>query len=231
MTDRRLSFKPEMIAALLDGRKTQTRRLLRPLPEGHVWRYGWSQDEGAFWQTDTQKERIPMWVGDRVVVNEGWRVSKIFDDRKPDELIPRLGSIMYDGGGSMGGTTEYPKTGPRLAADFKLDRSWPAPGVFPDWAGRRRASFHMPRWASRLTLLIDDVRVERLQDISEADALAEGVKTGPAFGVPGPTWTARDAYQVLWERINGPGSWEANPWVVAYTFRVEPRNIDALEAA
>ena len=69
-----------------------------------------------------------------------------------------------------------------------------------------RPSIHMPRWASRITLEVTGVRVERLQDISEADAIAEGVYTDPAC-------PAYDAYAQLWDEINGLGSWEANPWV------------------
>ena len=64
----------------------------------------------------------------------------------------------------------------------------------------------MPRHASRITLEVTGVRVERLQDISEADAIAEGVYTDPAC-------PAYDAYAQLWDEINGLGSWEANPWV------------------
>lgn len=91
----------------------------------------------------------------------------------------------------------------------------------------------MPRWASRIDLEITGVRVERLQDISGADAMAEGVrrsqraispdKTAPCF------WdylnncpeyrTAADSYASLWESINGPGSWDANPWVWVVEFR------------
>jgi hypothetical protein len=78
----------------------------------------------------------------------------------------------------------------------------------------------MPRWASRTTLEVTDVRVERLQDISEADALAEGVTAGKYAGLERAY--AR-AYSVLWEQINGEGSWGANPWVWAVSFqRVQP---------
>ena len=78
-----------------------------------------------------------------------------------------------------------------------------------------RPSIHMPRWASRITLEITSVRVERLQDISEADAIAEGVYTDPAC-------PAYDAYAQLWDEINGLGSWEANPWVWVIEFRRLP---------
>jgi len=75
-----------------------------------------------------------------------------------------------------------------------------------------RPSIHMPRWASRITLEINDVRVERLQEISEADALAEGI-THSTLNDP------RVEYRWLWESINGHGSWDANPWVWPITFR------------
>jgi len=84
----------------------------------------------------------------------------------------------------------------------------------------------MPRWASRLTLDITGVRVERLQDISEVDAIAEGVAAVSSGGVTLFTTTgvncfqtAKDAYAALWESINGPGSWDANPWVWVVSFK------------
>lgn len=83
-----------------------------------------------------------------------------------------------------------------------------------------RPSIHMPRWASRITLEITGVRVERLQEISEADAGAEGAEPYRL-----PVHPAReglryvDGYHVLWEQINGPGSWDANPWVWVLEFR------------
>lgn len=106
---------------------------------------------------------------------------------------------------------------------------------------KRRPSIHMPRWASRLTLEVTGVKVERLQDISEADALAEGVVWSDewrAFVVPGVKhWnedfpvlsrsTAREMYAALWDFINGLGAWSDNPWVVAVTFRPHLCNIDA----
>ncbi|WP_245442228.1 hypothetical protein [Rhizobium chutanense] len=107
---------------------------------------------------------------------------------------------------------------------------------------RWRPSIHMPRWASRLTLLVTAVKIERVQDISEADAIAEGIeryKSGwmpyttafyeadgltPANYHPDP----RESFRSLWIMINGLDSWNANPWVIAYAFTVEKQNIDQI---
>lgn len=99
------------------------------------------------------------------------------------------------------------------------------------WPGPWRPSIHMPRWASRITLEVTGVRCERLRDISEADAQAEGVErtvTGDgwrryadpsweAVGLP-PFADARSSFRSLWEHINGTGSWDANPWVWVIEF-------------
>ena len=76
----------------------------------------------------------------------------------------------------------------------------------------------MPRWASRINLEITGIRVERLQEISEADAKAEGA-TPAIVGADLDHLKYRAGYQTLWEQINGPGSWAANPWVWVIEFR------------
>lgn len=89
-------------------------------------------------------------------------------------------------------------------------------------------SIHMPRRCSRLTLAVTDVRVQRLQEISEADAKAEGVRAPLTVSTDlGSTYT--DGFGDLWEEIHGEGAWDANPWVVAITFTVHKVNIDAME--
>jgi len=101
----------------------------------------------------------------------------------------------------------------------------------------------MPRWASRLTLTVTDVRVQRLQEISEADAWAEGCRQGemddhekpfPAdepdpSGIGERGWdNARDWFGDIWNSLHGPDAWEANPWVAAISFDVHCLNIDDL---
>ena len=103
---------------------------------------------------------------------------------------------------------------------------------------RRKPSIHMPRWASRLTLRITDVRVQRLQEISEADARAEGVTDGGCVncgnnepcGCANPLPCARDSFISIWYNIHGPDSWSANPYVWALTFDVIRKNVDEVTA-
>jgi hypothetical protein len=108
-----------------------------------------------------------------------------------------------------------------------------------------RPTIFMPRWASRLTLIVTDVRVQRLQDISEGDARAEGVEhrtvtklngSDPQkwwFGHENGRATAKSAFRDLWDSLNAKRSygWDANPWVCAVTFTAHQRNIDHLEGA
>jgi hypothetical protein len=129
------------------------------------------------------------------------------------------------------------------SAAAALAFEWATIKSYRGWAGRYRAgisddiakterwrpSIFMPRWASRLTPEITAVRVERLQDISDGDAIAEGVdifEDGAGFTIPMKngklgSWlrNERDAYSVLWKSINGPESWDANPWVWVISFR------------
>ena len=137
----------------------------------------------------------------------------------------------------------------RLGASFNYERcpgakwhTW-LPDLLSGAGGIWRPSLFMPRWASRLTLLVTDVRVERLQDIRDRDAMAEGI-----FAIRGPDKdgmrhfaasmgekvtrpTPVMAFEELWRSINGPESWNANPWVVVVGFTVHARNIDQLAPA
>ncbi|MES2175088.1 MAG: hypothetical protein V4523_14235 [Pseudomonadota bacterium] len=226
MTDRAILFSAPMIEALLSGRKTQTRRILSlpPAPE-HLgeWQASTVGGPGVYdgkgretpeypcvWHSRTGAVVCPRFaVGDRLWVREAWRTHKAYDDLKPSE---------------MGGEeTVWPE----------LDRD------NGHAHGRYRHARFMPRWASRLTLIVTDVRVERLQDCSEADAWAEGLLrhpgTGGAYVIIGDLTLGADSapycYRMLWDHINGAGAWAANPWIVAISFDVRKGNIDNLETA
>jgi len=217
MADKGVIFSAAMVRALLDGRKTQTRRAIPEKAVDAYYEYDdWCSNVSAGvptsrqWERDFFLERIRFRPGDRLYVREEWFTTPAYDDLAPSE---------------MGGDEPL-----RYKADDATFNWTEADG---SRVGRRRAGMHMPRWASRLTLTVTEVRVERLQDCSEADALAEGIgQFGRFFGLPDADWdegelSAVAAYHRLWNSINGPGSWEANPWVVAVTFAVENRNIDA----
>lgn len=87
-----------------------------------------------------------------------------------------------------------------------------------------RPSIHMPRWASRLTLTVTEVRVQRLQDMDRGDAMEEGCPFSNMAAGPSP----RDWFRDLWNSLHGADAWDANPEVVALTFTVAQRNIDAV---
>lgn len=206
MTDKPLLFSAPMIRALLDGRKTQTRRTLGRKGRCNIFEPGaWSDDYvlhpgNAEWRArDT-----PFAIGDRLWVREA------------HALLPATAYRMSIGTGTIA-QIEHPTDG-YTAAVFRegFDRSGR-----PRW----RPSIHMPRWASRLTLIVTDVRVQRLQEISEADAVAEGWKA-PVPGVIG--WSPVGWFADLWGQINGPDAWDANPWVCALTFTVHRCNIDQM---
>lgn len=211
MKERPILFSASMVRAILDGRKSQTRRIVKPQPEHglqmcHYSPTGWARNRDAEGHACTcDPARAPYGVpGDRLWVKE------------THAIVPRTAYAMSEG----------------VQQALRPDDNHDAAVYAADWErskpGRWRPSIHMPRWASRITLEITDVRVERLNDISEADALAEGAEVC-ANGVwfdRSPTFAgsdARGAYYCLWQHINGPGSWAANPWVWVVEFkRVTP---------
>jgi hypothetical protein len=259
-----------MIRALLDGRKTQTRRVLKPQP---VWKNGfikhpdWSgygYETGEFFAkkivNDSFPEFIKVQTGDHLWVRESWRVGawhygnaeialdyrdgprkEWLEVEDSDFLIRLINQSRVDAG----------KENVPLNELTHWEYTW-TPGNSPC---RWRPSIHMPRWASRITLKVTDIRVQRLQDISDQDAIAEGLyekcwevdasqpNVPDIIGIDG--WstdrqsafdhgvgeTARDGFSKLWNSINGLDAWDANPWVVAYSFDVIPRNIDDQVAA
>ncbi|MCA3696505.1 hypothetical protein [Aquidulcibacter sp.] len=206
MTERPILFSGPMVRAILEGRKTQTRRVLSYQPSGDVLEVSPpSSDLPRYWQfrydVGGVDVPVPNQVGDTLWVREAWR--PIGDAPLSECIGPE--DIDF-----------YATTDEIAAAIFK-------------W----RPSIHMPRWASRISLKVTAVKVERLQDISEADAIAEGILAHePTQDDPAEYAAAegrliyndpREAFCDLWISINGAYSWKANPWVVAYSFqRIKP---------
>ena len=200
MTDRPILFSAPMVCALLAGRKTQTRRIASFIvPAGeqcHVRNAHGGWFGPASRVPEVAPDYAPYAVGDRLWVKETWRSHKSWDGEKPSGIIP-ASRIWYEADGR--------------------DNC--------DQHGKVRVSIFMPRWASRITLTVTDVRVEWLQDCSEADALAEGIDR-IQFSDAGEWGWPQRKYAALWDSINGAGAWEANPWVVAVSFDVRKGNID-----
>ncbi|MDP3351857.1 MAG: hypothetical protein Q8S92_22965 [Hydrogenophaga sp.] len=222
MVERQIPFKGAMVRALLAGTKTQTRRVVKPEPvrmadglpygNGPAWAHA---EPGSVLMRCPYGQR-----GDRLWVREAWRVSSRWDALPPRDLFPGTMTVAYDAGGH--------------AANYENGweiRSEDEP--MTGWRGKLRPGMFMPRWASRITLEVTGVRVERLQDISKADAIAEGIEADVQPGDPAPLWRNYrtgntticpiHSYETLWESINGLGSWDANPWVWVVEFkRVQP---------
>ena len=212
MADRPIIFAAPMVRALMAGRKSQTRRVLKRGPDGR-W----------FVESSRLPIRLPYAPGDRLWVREAWKSDREFDDLAPSE---------------MGG--EEPLI---YLADNEVQR-WGWKLDFLSRWGRYRNARFMPRWASRLTLVVTDVRVQRLQEISEADVWAEGIPGGNLADCYGPAcpsdpgrscnahgcWATREQFRDLWNNLHGPDAWDASPWVAALTFTAHRLNIDQMEA-
>lgn len=211
-------FSGPMVRAILDGRKTQTRRMVKPQPPAGC-RYEINgayshalclSGEGAAMlcvppTPRSTDHRLPCPYGapgDRLWVRETWAPwgDHIEERGEADAL-----------------------------ADAKRGMPWACIVYGADANGgsvnvkRWRPSIHMPRWASRLLLEVTDVRVERLQATTEADARAEGIDLetlGSIYRLADGTPVARDAFGDLWDEINGKrAAWATNPWVWVVSFR------------
>lgn len=207
MKERPILFSGPMVRAILEGRKTQTRRVVKPQPEYIEWfehQKGWCGGFGPDAGSGSNPVRMIQCPygkpGDRLWVRETWQ--SFGDSSSIRPRVPHSCQVRYD----ATGTTAWCKV-PKGAR-----------GVYPAMF-RSRPSIHMPRWASRITLEVVSVRVERLQEISEADAEAEGVAFMREYPDADETLSARQLYDILWESINGAGSWAANPWVWVVEFR------------
>jgi len=237
--ERPILMSAPMVRAILAGSKSQTRRTVKP-PAGYR-----CPDAMKHWTDVNFEDGRPVWLvrgdagafkwipcpygqpGDRLWVRETCRAHELTDDEARNDtykVMEHLGlesplfgldGVIYVADGAFR----------KIENSIEAAEKW---GDLHNYGGNKGAtvpSIHMPRWASRITLEITGVRVERLQDISEADAQAEGVQcdTDGWFDYLMPQSqscvNARDSYATLWDRINGPGSWDANPFVWVVEFR------------
>ena len=211
MKARPILFSAPMVRALLAGTKTQTRRGCKPQPETDPvdGSFSWNNSTRGIcgarqrFLNDFMLPSCPYGQpGDRLWVRETWQ-----HPNHPFGPLDKTCAIFY--------RADY------SADPHGMDGEKSPEGKYRQW----RPSIHMPRWASRITLEITGVRIERLQGISENDAKAEGVehyKPEHTAGLPACS-AHRYAFEDLWRDINGPGSWEANPWVWVVEFkRIRP---------
>lgn len=214
--ERPILFKGRLVRAILDGRKTQTRRVVRPQPERCV-----SPVEVAELLSGQSLGRIrnPYGVpGDRLWVRETWA---------PHPNHPRCRVAYRADQQSFGLSGGWASSSPD-APDNGIVFPEPVHGDSP-FGCRWRPSTHMPRWASRILLQVTSVRFDRVQNISEDDAIAEGAEATHSDGTPldpDPTWDMhRESFSETWDAINAKRgySWKSNPWVWVIEFRrVEP---------
>lgn len=235
MRERPILFSAPMVRAILAGTKSQTRRVVKPQPDFaqvHEWNgetirdceaRAWCWKGHDFGDGDPcnatpgpeMAALCPYGVpGDRLFVKETWRTALDLDKFSPAQI----GEKAIDAG--------YPKPWAPLKyeADSVEVNRFGLRDLGDAW-GKTRVSIHMPMWASRISLEVTGVRVERLQAITEEDARAEGVERYDDDGVTyyGPLnrghACARVAFEQLWRTINGPESWSSNPWVWVVAFR------------
>lgn len=216
MKERPILFTGEMVMAILERRKTQSRRAIKlqdfnantQIPWGGEWEY--RDARGNWWDVSTERliEKFCPYgkPGDRLWVKENAYIAPLsfcdFVDcnRRDAEGRPRL-------------------------VGYAAGMSWDSVRVAEDYGVRLSPSIFMPRWASRIELEITNVRVERVQDISKADAKSEGMYCGfqPPYDFsigPYDAYTAN--FRRLWNKINAKRGfgWDANPWVWVIAFKV-----------
>lgn len=233
MKERGMIFNGEMVRAILDGRKTQTRRPIK-WKQTRFTEIG-EREDGSKWPWSEDAEHTcDFWhpcpfgaVGDRIWVRETWATLGNEDGCYvdwEDNLCK---------GDERSAARIYRASCEQRPGDYGLwsipdDAYWKPHTKEHKFEGAWRPSIHMPRWASRILLEITDVRVERLNAISEEDATAEGVPPagsllpdypGTFLTPKGDFATAKVAFQRLWESIYGEESWKANGWVWVISFK------------
>lgn len=230
MKERPILYAGSMVRAVLADAKTMTRRIIKPQPdvteerlrELGAWIDGFtlSQQVDAAWQHGFIDTECPYGQpGDRLWVRETWGVISHSWDKHgnrvkwtPNRPATAISEMPF-GNGYYSGHVIYAADGPNEWSDDD------------DGGGEPRSlwhpSIHMPRAACRLVLEITDIRAERLQDISEADAIAEGCDNSQSAAAVATGWYEKpiSAYRRLWESLYGASSWDANPWVWVIEFK------------
>ena len=209
MKQRPIIFSSEMVKAILEGHKTQTRRVIKPQPilfEGREWRWA-----GAGWSASMNF----------VPILPGHSIESRCPYGKPGDLLwvrERFRELIDLGVGTNSSSNYY---------EYKADRKPDSIDFNPDvkW----KPSIHMPHEASRIFLAVVEVRVEKLQEISDEDCIAEGILSGDDWSELDDHrlnkvvfLTARSAYEALWNEINAKRgfSWKDNPWVWVIEFKM-----------
>ena len=206
-------FNGEMVRAILDGRKTQTRRPIK-WKQTRFTEIG-EREDGSKWPWSEDAERAcDFWhpcpfgaVGDRIWVREAFRVHSRATD---------VATLVYKASERNSWTEQTHRVPVAVCNKPATPEKW-------------TPSLHMPRWASRILLEITNVGVQRLQDISSGDAVREGICQLPASGrycvslgdqyFGGASRSAKEVYSWLWSSIYGEESWKANPWVWVIEFK------------
>ncbi|EIX9650038.1 hypothetical protein AB1294_06245 [Klebsiella pneumoniae] len=243
MKERGMIFNGEMVRAILDGRKTQTRRIMKVQPESNqlglllitdstkhsdIGKYHWAESNATGNHVRSKLFSCPFGaVGDRIWVRETWAILGNEDgccidwEEKLCKADERSAARIYRASCEQ-------RPGNYGLWSIPDDADWKPHTKDYQYEGAWRPSIHMPRWASRILLEITDVRVEQLNAISEEDATAEGVPPagsllpdypGTFLTPKGDFATAKVAFQRLWESIYGEESWKANGWVWVISFK------------
>lgn len=242
MRQRPILFSAPMVRAILDGRKTQTRRIVQspartmqregmevikhrapgdPWYGDHVWSMRGRTGVWGDYTDDEFRSLCPYGEpGDRLWVRETWRTASSGRSYTTGHVSVHVEYREQTSG------TRGPERGRQTQTEWALsDEEYDALMRAAYGSSRPyawRPSIHMPRWASRITLEVTGVRVERLHDITEEDARAEGVTRldGGSFVSMGvPILGAREALCALWRSTYGAASWNVNPWVWVVEFR------------
>lgn len=214
--ERPILFSGEMVRAILSGKKTQTRRMV---PQWQIPKETSGDDiEDMKWMSVAHNH--PRW---------GFGVFGKTEDECMDHYNTdhKNCHCPYGKRGDLLWAKETWTTSPGLddVKPREISKNQSIGYIADDegpWLGKKRPSIFMMRWMSRIQLEITDIRVERLNDISEADAKDEGVRLVADDRPPLPltVWSYKAGFEKLWESINGQGSWDLSPWVWVVEFKV-----------